>query len=196
MKIDNPVLLGVSSGFGIPNAGTSGQILQKVDGVDYNTQWADNGSLATYVQAYNLSQQSISNATETTITNWTNEASFTQNAAEWNPTTGVFTATKPGWYRISAGLEFGSAAAQQIGGELVCLISINGGVRAQSANVAQAITTGIIRHTGHAHYIAKLAIGNTIQIRCYHSLGGSLSLRNSSFGTTLSIQEIPSRLIR
>jgi hypothetical protein len=43
MKIDNPILLGQSSGFGIPAAGTSGQVLRKVDGTDYNTQWVDNG---------------------------------------------------------------------------------------------------------------------------------------------------------
>jgi hypothetical protein len=43
MKIDNPILLGEAAGFGIPAAGTSGQVLRKVDGTNYNTQWADNG---------------------------------------------------------------------------------------------------------------------------------------------------------
>jgi hypothetical protein len=41
MKIDNPVLLGQSSGFGIPTSGNSGQVLTKVDGTNYNTQWSD-----------------------------------------------------------------------------------------------------------------------------------------------------------
>jgi hypothetical protein len=223
MKIDNPILLGQATGFGIPAAGTSGQVLRKIDGTDYNTQWAnnglpaggtsgqslvknsstsgdaswvDNGSQATYVQAHNQSQQSFTFQTETTVTGWTNNTDFTQNAAEWNPTTGVFTATKAGWYRISAGLEFANAPADGVGRELVCLISVNNSIRAQSANVAQAVTTGIIRHTGHAHYIAKLAIGDTIRIRCYQDLTTSISLRGNSFGTTISIQEIPSRLTR
>jgi hypothetical protein len=41
MKIDNPVLLGQSSGFGIPTAGTSGQVLTKINSTDYNTRWSD-----------------------------------------------------------------------------------------------------------------------------------------------------------
>jgi hypothetical protein len=39
MKIYNPEALGQLSGFGVPTAGTSGQVLQKVDGTNYNTQW-------------------------------------------------------------------------------------------------------------------------------------------------------------
>jgi hypothetical protein len=30
-----------SSGFGVPTGGTSGQVLSKIDGTDYNTQWID-----------------------------------------------------------------------------------------------------------------------------------------------------------
>jgi hypothetical protein len=41
MKIDNPILLGQSSGFGIPTAGTSGQVLTKINSTDYNTRWSD-----------------------------------------------------------------------------------------------------------------------------------------------------------
>jgi hypothetical protein len=196
MEIENPRLIGTSQGFGIPTAGTSGQILQKVDGANYNTQWVDNGSLATYVQAWNSSQQSFAFQTETTVTGWTNDTAFTQNAAEWNPTTGVFTATKAGWYRVSAGLEFAACASDGVGRELVCLISVNNSIRAQSANISQAVTTGIIRHTGHAHYITRLAIGDTIRIRCYQGLTTSISLRGNSFGTTISIDELSSRIIR
>lgn len=40
MDIYNPSAIGVTAGFGIPTGGTSGQVLQKVDGTNYNTQWA------------------------------------------------------------------------------------------------------------------------------------------------------------
>lgn len=39
MKIYNPQLSGISTGFGIPIAGTSGQVLSKVDSDNYDTQW-------------------------------------------------------------------------------------------------------------------------------------------------------------
>jgi hypothetical protein len=41
MRIDLPTAVGTSTGFGVPTAGTSGQVLQKVDGTNYNTQWSD-----------------------------------------------------------------------------------------------------------------------------------------------------------
>lgn len=41
MKIDSPNATGTISGFGIPTGGTSGQILQKVNNTNYNTQWVD-----------------------------------------------------------------------------------------------------------------------------------------------------------
>ena len=39
MKVYNPSAIGVTTGFGMPIGGTSGQILQKVDSANYNTQW-------------------------------------------------------------------------------------------------------------------------------------------------------------
>ena len=41
MIIDSPNATGVVSGFGVPTGGTSGQILQKVNATNYNTQWVD-----------------------------------------------------------------------------------------------------------------------------------------------------------
>lgn len=41
MKIDSPNATGIIGGFGIPTGGTSGQILQKVNNTNYNTQWVD-----------------------------------------------------------------------------------------------------------------------------------------------------------
>jgi len=46
------------TGAGVPTGGTTGQILSKVDGTDYNTQWVDTGSGAS----------ALSELTDTTIT--------------------------------------------------------------------------------------------------------------------------------
>jgi hypothetical protein len=43
MEIENPRLIGTSQGFGIPAGGTSGQVLRKIDGTNYNTEWVNNG---------------------------------------------------------------------------------------------------------------------------------------------------------
>lgn len=44
MKVYNPNAIGVTTGFGVPTGGTSGQLLQKLDGTNYNTQWIDDRS--------------------------------------------------------------------------------------------------------------------------------------------------------
>jgi len=64
MKIDNPILLGQSSGFGIPAAGSSGQVLTKIDGTSYNTQWSD-----VKVATYPLSE--LSTVTWVNLGRWT-----------------------------------------------------------------------------------------------------------------------------
>lgn len=43
MEIENPRLTGTSQGFGVPTGGTSGQVLRKIDGTNYNTEWVNNG---------------------------------------------------------------------------------------------------------------------------------------------------------
>ena len=44
MKVYNPNAIGVTTGFGVPTGGTSGQVLQKVNATNYNTQWVDKKS--------------------------------------------------------------------------------------------------------------------------------------------------------
>ena len=68
MKIDNPILLGEAAGFGIPAAGTSGQVLRKVDGTNYNTQWADNGLPAGGTSGQSL----VKNSTTSGDASWVN----------------------------------------------------------------------------------------------------------------------------
>jgi hypothetical protein len=48
MKIDSPTALGILTGFGVPQSGTTGQILAKVDNTNYNTQWIDASGGSTF----------------------------------------------------------------------------------------------------------------------------------------------------
>ena len=66
MRIDSAQSEGIISGFGIPTGGTANQVLAKIDGDNYNTQWVNAGgsSNPTYYDAGTTS-------TDNTI-NWSN----------------------------------------------------------------------------------------------------------------------------
>ena len=145
------------------------------------------GSLPTYVQAQNGSSQSIPNGTGTTITNWTNV--FAQNAAEWNPTTGVFTATKRGVYVVSAGLLYNDCTAF-INAEFSVTVVTN-----SSYHIAQT-TSSIKRPTGFATGILVLNIGDTFRVTTYQNQGGPVPLNSEAWSNTINIRELPHRLTR
>jgi len=145
------------------------------------------GSVPTLVQAQNGSAQSIPNNSGTTITNWTNVTA--QNAAEWNPTTGVFTATKAGVYAVSAGILFAQ-----------CTANINtefsiGLDDAFAYHISQT-TSAIQRPTGFLTQIVRLAIGGTFRLNAYHNQGGPVALNSEAWSNTINIRELPHRLTR
>jgi hypothetical protein len=145
------------------------------------------GSVPTYIQAQNGSSQSIPHNTGTTITNWTNV--FAQNAAEWNPTTGVFTATKAGVYVVSTGLLYNDCTAT-INTEFSVTLGIT-----TSYHIAQT-TSSIKRPTGFTTGIIVLAIGNTFRVSAYQNQGGSVPLNSEAWSNTINIRELPHTLTR
>lgn len=150
--------------------------------------------LMTYVQAQNGSQQSIPFNTITSITNWTNVT--TQNAAEWNASTGVFTATKVGIYLVSSFLTYANASANQ-GSEWNVTIGKNGTSQITAWNFSNTSAISIIRPTQFANMIITLAVGDTLTIRGFQNLNGSaVALSDRANANILTIQELPSRLFR
>ena len=65
MKIDSPNAIGVIAGFGVPTGGTSGQVLQKVNATNYNTQWVDGRPSTVGVQWSNSYGSAYANPTST-----------------------------------------------------------------------------------------------------------------------------------
>jgi hypothetical protein len=193
MKIDNPVLLGQSSGFGIPSAGTSGQVLRKVDGTNYNTQWADNGSPATYIYAFNGGGQTIpTGGSGLVITNWSNSIAI--NASEWNPTTGVFTATKAGTYIVTINLTYASII-DNVNAEYSANINKNGGNVGQSRIFVQVTQIApSFKQPNVGTGIVSLVPGDTITFSAVQFTGGDRYLHSN--GNALSIQELPTRVVR
>ena len=151
------------------------------------------GSVPTLVQAQNASAQLINHNTGTTITNWTNLTA--QNAAEWNPTTGVFTATKAGTYSVSAHLFYVGSTANAIGNEANVGVSLNSNAVAVASNTATT-TSAVDRPTGFASVIVNLVPTDTIRIISFQNLGGPRSLSTNFWRTVLSINEIPGRITR
>jgi len=91
-----------ADGEGVPAGGTTGQVLEKIDGADYNTRWVDlpgggglpAGQLPGFA-AYSASTQSVPNATWTKI-NVTTEDFDTD---DWFASS-RFTPQEEGWYLI------------------------------------------------------------------------------------------------
>jgi hypothetical protein len=194
MEIENPRLIGTSQGFGVPTAGTSGQILQKVDGTDYNTEWIDPFNVPTVIFARNISAQTIgSNVIPTTVlTNWTNVIS--QNGAEWNQATGLFTATKAGTYQISAAMAY-AAITGTVGQQYNIAIVKNGIDQSIVLNFIQDATS-MIRPTGTVTSIVTVVPGEIISINVYHVTGANRTMLGNAAANYISIQEIPGKIKR
>jgi len=192
MKIHKPTGIGLNSGFGIPTAGTSGQILAKVNSTPYNTQWIDNGVQATYIAAGVGNGQVFPTLASTVVTGWNNSVAI--NAAEWNASTGVFTATKAGIYLVTANLTFGNNQ-DTVNTEYGVSIGKNGYGEANARLfVPLNQTNSSFKQTNTVSWILSIVPGDTIQIIVFQASGADRQLHTN--GNFLTIQELPSRIIR
>lgn len=156
------------------------------------TASALSGSRPTYIMATNGSQQSISNSSLITITNWTNY--MINNAAEWNAATGIFTATKAGWYSVSAFLTF-TAAQDNTGAEYGVAIALNGAVTSNGRFFTPSTQTATtFKQTTTAVSLLSLNVGDTIRIQAFQLTGNTRTLHSN--GCVVTIQEVPSRIQR
>jgi hypothetical protein len=154
------------------------------------------GSVPTFVQARNASGQTIASGLPSPIiTNWTNVE--TQNAAEWNPTTGVFTATKAGTYFVSVNVWFNSTTAP-LNTQFACSFRKNGSLISAAYYYSESGTVGIVRNVGFASAIIPVVAGDTIDFRAFQNSGVSISLvnTNQTWVSTMNISEIPGRITR
>jgi len=190
MKIHKPIGVGINLGFGVPTAGTSGQILQKVNGTNYNTQWTDTRT-PIYIQAGNSSGQSMP-AGSTTITNWTTNVNTVPGG--WNAATGIFTCPRAGWYRVSVAIIY-SANTSGINTEFNVGIAINGSVNA----------TGVVfRETANNTYTAVpsvetvryLNVGDTVSFISYNNGNTGMTLWARADINVMTIQELPNQIIK
>jgi hypothetical protein len=191
MNIDSPNSSGISTGFGIPTGGTANQVLTKINSTNFNTQWIDNG-LSTYIQAYKDTTQTIVPSVNVVITGFTN--TFINNAAEWNATTGVFTATKASWYSVSAIITY-SEVIDTVNTEYGIGVVKNGNVISNNRTFVEINqTVATFKQVGTMSTIVQLSIGDTISSVAYQASGFDRALHTN--GNYISIQELPSRIVR
>ena len=154
------------------------------------------GSVPTFVQARNASGQSIASGTPSPIiTNWTNVTA--QNAAEWNPTTGVFTATKAGTYYVSINIWFNSTVAP-LNTQFSCSCRKNGSLISAAYYYSESGTVGTVRNVGFASAIIPVVAGDTIDFRTFQNSGVSISITSTgqTWVNTMNICEIPGTITR
>ena len=151
------------------------------------------GGTETYIRAGKNTSQTVQSFTSAQIVNWTNIQ--TQNAAEWNPTTGIFTATKAGTYSVSAHLFYVGATSNTLGSEVN--VAINKNYVASAVATQTVYSTNLLdRPTGEASIIINLVPTDTITIWSFQSLGGPRDIRGEAWRTSLSITELPGRITR
>ena len=153
------------------------------------------GGTQTYIRANNVSGQSIPNGNTTTITNWSNVT--VQNAAEWNPTTGVFTATKAGTYYVSINIWFNSTVAP-LNTQFSCSCRKNGSLISAAYYYSESGTVGTVRNVGFASAIIPVVAGDTIDFRTFQNSGVSISITSTgqTWVNTMNICEIPGTITR
>jgi hypothetical protein len=151
------------------------------------------GSRATYIFAYNNGGQSIfSGLPGLALTNWVNTTAI--NAGEWNPTTGVFTATKTGTYCFTINLTF-SSVIDNINSEYSANISKNGVFFGQSRIfVPITQTVASFKQTNVGTAIFSVVPGDTVTFIAMHFTGANRSLHTN--GNTITIQELPTSIQR
>lgn len=134
----------------------------------------------------NTSAQSIPNNTATTVTNWTQV--FARNSANFNTTTGVFTAPATGIYLISAQLAWNPASVA-VGSLFRTGIVANGTLISYGITTNQTTTAGPVFSQSTA--VVALNSGQTVVIQGLQNSGASAPLLNSANTVYLSIARLP-----
>jgi hypothetical protein len=136
-----------------------------------------------YVFATHTSSQSIANNTTTTII-FNNEV--TDTLGEYNPSTGVFTATHAGNYTIDAALLFVNTAWPAGAPYALGIVPSAG-----TALYARRQSTAITEHMGiEVSATVKLAAGETVIIHTIQVSGSSKNTYAGSNWTYLTIQKV------
>jgi hypothetical protein len=145
------------------------------------------------VQAYKASTQSIPNAVDTVVSGWTNQLD-TSNGA-WNATTGVFTANRAGYYRVTGYVQYNSGQAWGANNIISNHIAKNG-ARYSVAFISEKVSHNQFIGPYPVSAVVQLNVGETISLTTYQGSGGARTLMGQpisgfpNFPFFISINEI------
>lgn len=133
-----------------------------------------------------LAGQSVANGTATTITTWTK--TFDRVNANFNATTGVFTAPATGYYLVDGQVAFSSHTGV-VGGQYSAVLNANGvQVRVGSHNQETTASVPVIVQVGA---VVFLSAGQTLTLQAFQNTGSTLTLTTSATASYLSIARMP-----
>lgn len=135
----------------------------------------------------NTSAQSIPNNTATTITTWTK--TFDRVNANFNASTGTFTAPATGIYQVSAQLAWAGAAAVVQSVYSVSIVA--NGATVATGRFQMEVSTTVLGPVVNASALVSLTAGQTIVIQALQSSGGAYALTAGAGLNFLSINRVP-----
>jgi hypothetical protein len=134
----------------------------------------------------NGSAQSIPNNALTTVTTWTKVTDRVN--ANFNASTGVYTAPATGYYQVSGQLTYSSATGV-VGTQYTVGINVNGTVIAEGTMFQQSTSATSVSVPFSA--VVSLSSGQTLQIQAFQNSGSARTLNSSAAINYLSIDRIP-----
>ena len=198
-----------ANGQGVPTGGTTGQVLAKVNGTDYNTQWVTpNAGGSAYpnveVSVTNTTIQNIpdlTGGTSTTVLSFSGSnnpnASLT-GGNTWNGSLFTVGSTGAGWYQINSQVRGVSPTGTLFSVGVLYYMDKNNSVGAgktgalylSSIFTSGNISENVLRQASHLDTFIYLNAGDTLRFRAFSSSNATAANTSADGSTFLNIVRI------
>ena len=198
-----------ANGQGVPTGGTTGQVLAKVNGTDYNTQWVTpNAGGSAYpnveVSVTNTAIQNIpdlTGGTSTTVLSFSGSnnpnASLT-GGNTWNGSLFTVGTTGAGWYQINSQVRGVSPTGTLFSVGVLYYMDKNNSVGAGKTGalyLSSIFTSGntsenVLRQASHLDTFIYLNAGDTLRFRAFSSSNATAANTSADGSTFLNIVRI------
>ncbi|HEX8894483.1 MAG TPA: hypothetical protein VF783_14225 [Terriglobales bacterium] len=136
----------------------------------------------------NTSAQSLTSGTAATITGWTK--TYDRVNANFNASTGVFTAPATGYYQVSGMLTFASAL-QAVNTAYQMSVVVNGATTVAQASFRTQAAATFAPTVVLPTVVVSLTAGQTITVQGFQNSGSAQTLNNGAALNVLSINRLP-----